>query len=331
MSKILEKIIAYQWTKYLEESKLLSISQHGYRSHLSTEIALMSFSNKLYDNIDKKKISLVTLCDLSKAFDSVCQEILITMLHKLNIDHFWFDSYLNERSQCVRMGKTLSDKLEIIFGVSQRSVLGPILFLIYVNDLTQYISDCLVLQYADVTQFIHTGSIDNIHDLMYRSAATFKIAKNYLNANGLLLNTRKTQCMFVGSRGYISKISPNTCLEVDGSEIAPSKTQKNLGINLDTYLTFENHVNNITRKNLGTLMYINRITDNLSPHARTIATLFVILSSINYGIRIWGSTNATQLQRVQEIQTFAAAPSCTKVSFKRQLLRHLLMEQFNIL
>ena len=128
----------------------------------------MSFSNKLYDNIGKKNISLVTLCDLSKAFDSVCHEILITKLHKLNIDHFWCDSYLNKRSQCVRMGKTFSDKLEITFGVPQGSVLGPILFLIYnVNDLIQYISDCFVLQYADDTQFIHTGSIDNIDDLMY--------------------------------------------------------------------------------------------------------------------------------------------------------------------
>ena len=90
----------------------------------------MSFSNKLYDTIDKKKISLVTLCDLSEAFDSVRHEILITKLHKLNINHFWLDSYLNERFQCVRMGKTLSDKLKITFGVPQGSVLGPILFLI---------------------------------------------------------------------------------------------------------------------------------------------------------------------------------------------------------
>ncbi len=152
------------------------------------------------------------------------------------------------------MGKTLSDKLEITFGVPQGSALGPILFLIYVNDLTQYISSCFVVQCADDTQFIHTGTIENVNNLMYRSSATFKIAKNYFNVNGLLVNTKKTQCMFVGSRGCTSKTPPNTCLKMDGSEIAPSNTLKNLGINFDTYMTFEKRVDNITRKSFGTLM-----------------------------------------------------------------------------
>lgn len=75
------------------------------------------------------------------------------------------------------MGKSLFDKLEITFVVPQGSVLGPILLLIYRNDLTQYISDCLMVQYADDTLFIHTESIDNNDDLLYRSAATFKIEK----------------------------------------------------------------------------------------------------------------------------------------------------------
>ncbi len=93
-------------------------------------------------------------------------------------------------------------------------MLGPILFLIYVNDLTQYISDCLVVQYADDSQLIHTGTIDNIDDLMYRSDDFIIVKTIFINVNGLLMNTKKTQCMFAGSRGYISKIPPSTCLRL---------------------------------------------------------------------------------------------------------------------
>ncbi len=142
----------------------------------------MIVANKLFNNNDKWKISLVTLCNLSKPFDSVIHDILICKLHKLNINKFWFDRYFNKRSVCTD-GKTLSDKLEITYSVPQGSVLGPLLFLVYVNYLTHLISDDI--------QFMHTGSIDNIDDLMYRSAATFKIAKYILTLMVCCLILRK--------------------------------------------------------------------------------------------------------------------------------------------
>lgn len=92
--------------------------------------------------------------------------------------------------------------------------------------------------------------------------------------------------MFIGSRGCISEIPPNTCLKVGGSEKAHNNTLKNLGVNFDTYLTFEKHINKITRKNIGKLIYVDRIKDNLSFHARTISINSLILSSIDYRIRI---------------------------------------------
>ncbi len=107
------------------------------------------------------------------------------------------------------------------FSGNKQVILYSLLFLIYVNDLTQHISDCLVVKYADDKQLIHTGNIDNIDDLMCRSAA-----KDYFNVNRLLLKTKETQCMFVGSRGYIWRIPTNTCLKADGSEIAQSNMLK---------------------------------------------------------------------------------------------------------
>lgn len=306
LSKILEKVIACQLSNYLEENHLLSNTQHGFRARLSTETALTTLTNLLYDNIDNKKISLITLCDLSKAFDSVNHIYLVSKLTKLNIDNFWFESYLHNRTQRVRMGKTLSEICEVSYGVPQGSVLGPILFLIYVNDFSQHIPHCHVLQYADDTQLIHTGTIDKFDELILRGENTLALAKNYFEANGLMLNTKKTQCMFVGSRNYISEIPPNTTLRVDGSEIVASKSLKNLGIHFDNYLNFDTHINEIRRKTLGTLIYINRIKDNLNKNARLISIHSLVLSNINYGIKIWGATYTTYLNQVQKLQNFAA-------------------------
>ena len=112
--------------------------------------------------MDKKKVSLVTLCDLSKAFDSVNHKILIEKCSMLKIDSFWLCNYLTNRTQSVRIGNGMSTKKDVTYGVPQGSVLGPILFNIYVNDFSHVINNCTVIQYADDTQFVLTGTKDNI-------------------------------------------------------------------------------------------------------------------------------------------------------------------------
>ena len=117
LSKVLEKIVANQLIDFLESNNLLSESQHGFRPRLSTETALMKVTEKIYDNIDKKNISLLLLLDLSKAFDSISHNILIKKLKSLNIDSFWFSSYLQDRRQSVRIDNTISSPKEISYGV----------------------------------------------------------------------------------------------------------------------------------------------------------------------------------------------------------------------
>ena len=177
ISKILEKVVTAQLIQHLEGNHLFNNTQHGFRAALSTESALLTLSNKPYKNINNGNISLVTLYDLSKAFDSVNHEILLTKLRTLRIDTFLFRDYLCDRTQSICIDKHISNNFDFSHGVPQGSVLGPILFLMYVNDLSQHISDCLIIQYADDTQFIHTGNIDRIKNLIRRGGNFIKSGK----------------------------------------------------------------------------------------------------------------------------------------------------------
>ena len=185
LSKVLEKIIAKQLFCYLDSNSLLSKTQHGFRPRLSIETALSTICDAIYENMDNKRISLLTLCDLSKAFDSVNHNFLLKKCANLGVDSFWFNDYLNKRSQSVRLAKTVSSKENVSFGVPQGSVLGPVLFAIYVNDLCLNVQDCVVVQYADDTQLLHSDSLDNLNTLIRKTEASLLRTQKYFLRNGL--------------------------------------------------------------------------------------------------------------------------------------------------
>lgn len=306
LSKIIEKIVVNQLTSFLETNHLLSKEQHGFRQNLSTETALLKITNKIYENMDSKKISLLLLLDLSKAFDSVHHPTLMKKLAKVNVDSFWFESYLSGRIQSVRFGSALSSPLDISFGVPQGSILGPLLFLIYINDLPEHIRDCLLVMYADDTQILLTDDINNIEDLIKRAESILTSTKNYFNLNGLLLNENKTQLIFFGSRQYISRLPDNLNIKFNNVTLIPTQSVKNLGVIMDSYMTFNLHIDELQKKVIGTLLYLNRVYDRFDPECRIMVVQALVVSVLNYCLRVWGSTNVTQLERVGKLHNFAA-------------------------
>ena len=306
LSKILEKIVASQLTEYLELNNLLSESQHGFRPKLSTETALLKISDKIYNNRDNKKISLLLLLDLSKAFDSVNHNILLCKCKKLNIDPCWFQDYLSNRQQSVKIGNTISSTKHVSFGVPQGSILGPILFVIYVNDLIECLPDCFIVQYADDTQILIEGEINNLEALIRKAEEVLYRVKLYFLKNGLLLNEKKTQCIFVGSRQYIAQIDSNISINFNGNIIKPVNSVKNLGVHFDRFMSFDSHVDELYKKVMGTLIYLNRVKDSFEVHTRVIVVQSLALSLINYCFVVWGSTSMINLNKIQKLQNFAA-------------------------
>ncbi len=179
-SKILEKKCFQSAPRLLLNNNLLLNSQHGFRPSLSTESALLKVTDAIYKNMDNTMISLLTLCDLSKAFDSVSHSILLKKCAILNIDSFWLNSYLKNRTQSVKLNKTLSSKVSVQFGVPQGSIFAPILFNIYVNYMKDYISDCALIRYADDTQLLHQGHLEKLDGIIYQNEDTLKKIKTFL-------------------------------------------------------------------------------------------------------------------------------------------------------
>ncbi len=226
--------------------------------------------------MDNNSISLLTLCDLSKAFDSV---ILIKFAN-LNIDSFWFKDNVSNRTQSVRLNNTISSLQNIAYGVPQGSIFGPILFNIFVNDVADHITDCLLVQYADDTQFLHTSTVDNLNLLIRNTESTLLRLKSYFLRSGLLLNSTKTQCILIGSRQLLSLIPPDTRISFDGDSIYPSTHVENLRVHMDRYMIFDVHVSELNKKVIGTLMHIYRVSLNFEKGTRTIVVQSLVISII---------------------------------------------------
>nr|QQJ42582.1 chitinase 6-2 [Sogatella furcifera] len=192
VSKIIEKCVKIQLTKYLEREKIISDYQFGFRQDRSTSHALFELIRYISGEIGHKKRVMVTFLDLAKAFDSIDKHKLVLKLQLAGIESLdWFISYLENRSQFVSINGTKSDPMSIEYGVVQGSTLGPILFSIYINNITKVNIEGKLLLFADDTVVVSTGSSwDEVYE---RASSDLLKIKTWFDQNTLSLNVKKTK------------------------------------------------------------------------------------------------------------------------------------------
>ena len=245
LSKVIEKVVLSQLLQHLNANNLLGVYQSAYRAGHSTETALLKIVNDCLLALDDGKVSVLTLLDLSAAFDTISHDILLQTLASFGIQDTaleWFMSYLHNRSQIVAVKGARSEPQHLSVGVPQGSVLGPLLFAVCTQALGSLLHSLGVSYhiYADDTQIYLTTALSDMSIAKKKLEECLDAVQQWMSAHRLKLNAGKTEFMVFASRDNSKRIPP-CVLRIGDSVIKLSDCVKNIGLWMDRSLSGEQH------------------------------------------------------------------------------------------
>ena len=305
LSKVLEKAIYKKIYNFLTCENILYTSQYGFRHGHSTIQATSELLFNILNGFENNKYSLALFLDLSKAFDTIDHSIMLKKLEYYGIRGLplsWFKSYLSNRKQYVLYHGKKSKVQNVNCGVPQGSVLGPLLFLLYVNDLPNTLNLCKALLFADDTTIFYTH--DDI-DILYQTVNNeLSEANEWFRANKLSINATKTYYLLFHTR-YMDVPEHSHAIVLNNTEIQKADFMKFLGLFIDDKLEWQKHTSFIASK-LARSMYILNSIKFMVPSS-TLKTLYYSLmySHLNYGIIHWSNTYKYNLTSIINKQTKA--------------------------
>lgn len=316
LSKLLERLVAQQLLDYLNAARLLPDLQSAYRAHHSTETAVTKVLADILLALDAGDITMLTLLDLSAAFDTVDHDIL---LRRLEISYGfggvvlgWLRSYLDGRTQFVRRGRSISTPTVVVCGVPQGSVLGPLLFLLYTADLLRLIESHNLRPhaYADDTQICGFCSPAEAVQLQAQMSACLDDVARWMRSNRLQLNTSKTEILWCAPSRRQHQL-PRVPTRIGRDLIYPASAVRDLGIYLDSDASMRSHVSRTVSSCFGILRRISSIRRCLPRQALHSLVVSLVLSRLDYGSATLAGISAYHIKRLQSVLNAGARLICS--------------------
>ena len=285
-SKIYEKLMHKRVLEFLDKNNSLFENQYGFRPGRSCEHALLNAQNTILQSLGKNQMALLLLLDYSKAFDVLDHSILLKKLEHYGIRGValnWFQSYLRGREQYVSINGTDSSRKPIEHGVPQGSILGPLLFVIYINDLPQISRLTKFILYADDANIIITGT--SLQEITEELSRITPILVNWVQSNGLALNLKKTNYMlFSRKRVDTSPVK----ITIDGTEIVRKHEAKFLGVIIDEKLTWASHIRALRTKMSRYIGVMYKLKKMLPLKVQLQIYQSFVQSHLNFCSLVWG-------------------------------------------
>ena len=307
ISKVLERTVADQLMNHLETNSLLADAQYGFRKKHSTATCLLQLTEEIRRSLDVKKAVGVVALDLSKAFDSIDHQLLLTKLPSFGIrtntnTYRFFKNYLEDRRQKVKLDGISSSELKIKTGVPQGSILGPLLFIMFVNDFPRTVLESKCVMYADDTTIY--ASSRNPSNIEFALNNDLRNANNWYNRNKLKLNIAKTKFMVIYPTNMEERFD-SLNIFIQGQHVKRESSIKVLGVHLSEDLKWSKHTASMLRGLKYQYRAFSRSIKYFDTDTRIMVYNSSIASRLNYADCVWTQCNVREEKMLQSVQNMA--------------------------
>ena len=305
-SNLLEKAIHYQIVSFLDEQELLSRNQHGFRKGKSTSSAIMELTRKLFSNYNQNLNTSCVFIDYKKAFETLDHKILLKKLARFGFDRNslkWVRSYLGNRRHTVRCGDIVSNETTVKYGVPLGSILGPLYFIMYVNDLLTHMSNEAsvdMLMYADDTVLL-TYDVDPEVAVQNMQTGLDEVLR-WCRKNKLTVNPKKTKHMLVYRMANYELPQSLCSVMVDGNNLGNVKSYKYLGVSLDHPLSLEEAVNDAYLKANRKIFTLKKIRPYITSSVAGLIYKQFVLPLLDYADFLFESAPKRATDQLDKLQ-----------------------------